>query len=82
LLKIQLSTKDSSYKYEIRSNPQVITVKKGKAIEFEIFIKSLCICNIEKEPIMLFALDMREGKQCNFKINIRAVTEITILDPD
>ncbi|BFU26633.1 protein kinase, putative [Entamoeba histolytica HM-1:IMSS-B] len=76
LLKIQFSTKDQLDKYEIRTNPQLITLKKGKAVEFEIFIKPLCTCSLN-ESILLVALDMKKGKQFNCKINLNIKTEIT-----
>ncbi|KAL7717563.1 Protein serine/threonine kinase [Entamoeba marina] len=76
MLKVQFSVKDDCDKYEIRTNPQIITLKKGKACEFEIYIKPLCTCSID-EHIMLIALDMNKGIQYDIEIPIKMKTEIT-----
>ncbi|KAL7722538.1 Protein kinase domain-containing protein [Entamoeba marina] len=75
-LKIQTSTKDGCDKYEIRTNPQLITLKKGEACEFEIFIKPLCTCKIN-DHIVITALDIHKGEELNGVVKIKAQTEMT-----
>ena len=52
----------NNYKYEIRIQHEVITIEKGKACEFEIFIKPLCTCSIE-DNIVLTSLNPKKGKE-------------------
>ena len=52
-----------------------MTIGKGKACEFEIFIKLLCTCNIE-DNIVLTALDLKKGKKNQYQIGIKAKTGI------
>ncbi|ELP93554.1 protein serine/threonine kinase, putative [Entamoeba invadens IP1] len=75
-LKIQLSTKNATDKYEIRTNPQLITLKKGKAVEFEVFIRPLCTCSLH-ERIALVVLDLQKGKQFDVLISLKVKTTIT-----
>ena len=81
-LKIQFSVKEGCYKYEIRTRPQMITIPKGKAIEFEVFIRPLCTCVIE-DIIKMFSLNMKKGITTETNINIKAETVLsTRLDPE
>ena len=81
-LKIQFSTKTGCDKYEIRTNPEVFTIPKGKAIEIEIFIKPLCTCTIN-DKIILTTLDIKKGEEKQYEIDIHTKTELTTrLDPD
>ncbi|KAL7718095.1 Protein serine/threonine kinase [Entamoeba marina] len=75
-IKVQFSVKDECDKYEIRTNPQLITIPKGKAVEFEIFIKPLCTCKIN-DQIMLISVDLTEGKTITTPITINTTTNIT-----
>lgn len=80
-IKLQFSSKQNSYKYQLRILPEVVTIEKGKACEFEVFIKPLCTCNID-ENIVLIALDLKKGKEIQHQIGIKATTVITTrLDP-
>ncbi|EDR25091.1 protein serine/threonine kinase, putative [Entamoeba dispar SAW760] len=81
-IKVQFSVKEGCDKYEIRTNPQLMTIPKGKALEFEVFIKPLCSCLVE-DIIKLFSLDMKKGTTIESNIKIKAETELsTRLDPD
>ncbi|KAL7716668.1 Protein serine/threonine kinase [Entamoeba marina] len=75
-IKVQFSVKDGCDKYEIRTNPQLITIPKGKAIEFEIFIKPLCTCKIN-DQIMLISVDLSKGKTITTPINVNTHTIMT-----
>ena len=44
-----------------------MTIEKGKACEFEIFIKPLCTCYIE-DNIVLTSLNPKKGKENNIKL--------------
>ncbi|EDR28439.1 protein serine/threonine kinase, putative [Entamoeba dispar SAW760] len=82
LLKIQLSTKENTNKFSIRTSPQLVSLKKGKACEFEIFIKPLCTCVID-EYIVISCLDIKRGIKYYSEIKVKCETEITSrLDPD
>ncbi|KAL7712487.1 Protein serine/threonine kinase [Entamoeba marina] len=75
-LKVQITTKKGCDKYEIRTNPQLITIKKGEACEFEIFIKPLCTCKID-DKIVIVALDIHKGEELTAEIGIKANTIMT-----
>ncbi|ELP86086.1 protein serine/threonine kinase, putative [Entamoeba invadens IP1] len=81
-LKIQLSLKEHREKYSLRTNPQLITVNKNKAIEFELFLKPLCTMTFN-ETIMLVALDVSKGEEYTFPIKIQTKTVLSSsLDDD
>jgi len=48
-LKMQITMKEENYRYSIKTNPPVITLKKGEACEFEVFITVHCTCEIEDD---------------------------------
>ncbi|ELP91613.1 protein serine/threonine kinase, putative, partial [Entamoeba invadens IP1] len=73
-MKIQFSVLEGCDYYEIRTVPSLVTLKRGDACEFEIFIKPLCSCYLE-EDIMVIALDIETGVQYNEKIQIEVLTE-------
>ncbi|ELP92820.1 protein kinase, putative, partial [Entamoeba invadens IP1] len=75
-IKVQFTFKTSNVKYQIRSEPQVIAIPKGKAVEFEVFIMPLCSTNIDDE-ITLFAVDMKKGENFQFPLKISAQTKMT-----
>ena len=52
-IKIQFTTKEDCDKYQIRTEPQLISLKKGEACEFEVFIKPLCSCKMQDEIIFI-----------------------------
>ena len=59
-LKIQFSVIEGCDRYEIRTEPQLITVNKGQPCEFEIFITPLCSCTLD-ENIKVIVLDIEKG---------------------
>ncbi|KAL7721444.1 Protein kinase domain containing protein [Entamoeba marina] len=75
-IKVQFSVKEGFDKYEIRTNPQLISIKKGKACEFEIFIKPLCTCKIN-DQIMLISVDLSKGITISKPITINTITIMT-----
>ncbi|ELP91623.1 protein serine/threonine kinase, putative [Entamoeba invadens IP1] len=72
-MKVQFSVLEGCDHYEIRTVPTLITLKRGEACEFEIFIKPLCSCHLE-EDIMVIALDIETGVQYNEKIKVETST--------
>ncbi|ELP91000.1 protein serine/threonine kinase, putative [Entamoeba invadens IP1] len=82
VVKVQFSVKSGCFKYSIRSVPQLFTIPKGKAVEFELFLTPNCSTQIE-DNIILFSKNMKKGKTSEIDIKIKAVTEISSrLDPD
>ena len=69
-------TVQNDYRIEIRINPEVVTIGKWKACEFEIFIKSLCTYNVE-DNVLLSSLDLNKVKF--IIIGIKASKEITTI---
>jgi len=51
-IKLQFTVQEN-YRRKIRIQPDVITISKGEACEFEIFIKPLCTCNIINDQIVI-----------------------------
>ncbi|EDR22739.1 protein serine/threonine kinase, putative [Entamoeba dispar SAW760] len=75
-LKVQITTKTNIDKYRIRSDPSLITIDKGKAVEFSIFIQPLCTTTVV-DSLVLLGLDMKKGKQYEARIGISFKTELT-----
>ena len=81
-LKVQFTTKEDLNKYPIRTEPQVVSIRKGEACEFEVFIKPLCSCKIDDE-IRLIVLNIDEGEEKQIPVRISAFTMMsTKLDPN
>ncbi|KAL7714433.1 Protein serine/threonine kinase [Entamoeba marina] len=75
-IKVQFSVKKGCDKYEIRTNPQLITIPKGKACEFEILVKPLCTCKIN-DQIMLISVDFKQSKTVTTPIQVNTITIMT-----
>ncbi|ELP89646.1 protein serine/threonine kinase, putative, partial [Entamoeba invadens IP1] len=73
-VKVQFSVMEGCDHYEIRTVPSLISLKRGEACEFEIFIKPSCSCKIS-EDIMLIALDIMTGVQMNERIHVETTTK-------
>ena len=48
-VKVQITSKKGCDKYEIRCEPQIMALKKGEAVEFEVFLYPLCSFVLEEE---------------------------------
>ena len=59
-LKVQITSKEGCEKYEIRTEPKIISLKPGEACEFNVFITPFCTCHFEDE-IKLIVLDIKKG---------------------
>ncbi|ELP92440.1 protein serine/threonine kinase, putative [Entamoeba invadens IP1] len=75
-IKVQFSVVDNCDQFSIRTEPSLITLKKGIACEFEIFIKPICTCVIH-ENILAIALDLKTGEQISEKIIVKAKTRMS-----
>ncbi|KAL7717799.1 Protein kinase domain containing protein [Entamoeba marina] len=75
-IKVQFSVKDGCDKYEVRTEPQLVAIPKGKACEFEIFIKPLCTCSII-DSVMLISTNLRKGKTITTPLSISTQTIMT-----
>ncbi|ELP90193.1 protein serine/threonine kinase, putative [Entamoeba invadens IP1] len=81
-IKVQFSSKEDNYKYSFRSEPKVVSIPKGKACEFEVFLLVNCSTQIE-DTISLFSANLKKGETSEVSIGICGKTEIsTRLDPD
>ncbi|EMD48325.1 serine/threonine kinase, putative [Entamoeba histolytica HM-3:IMSS] len=81
-LKVQLFLKDQSDKYDIKIEPPMAIIKKGKAIEIQIIVIPHCTCTIN-ETMILLAVNLKKGKQIEYPIKIKFSTVLsTHLDPD
>ncbi|ELP87955.1 protein serine/threonine kinase, putative [Entamoeba invadens IP1] len=82
VIKVQFSLKDNCTKYSIRTEPKIMTIPKGKAIEFEVFLTPNYSCNIE-DKIVLISANLKKGETSQLYIETKAETEMsTRLDPD
>ena len=80
--KVQISMKEGSIKYRLRTNPTLVVIPEGKAVEYEVFITPLCTCTLE-DTIKVFSVDMKTSEEGVVDINITGKTHIsTRLDPD
>ncbi|ELP85515.1 protein serine/threonine kinase, putative [Entamoeba invadens IP1] len=73
-LKVQFSVIEGCDCYQIGTLPSIVTLKQGKACEFELFIKPLCSCQI-KENILVIALDIVTKTVLSNKLQIEVDTE-------
>ena len=81
-IKVQFTTREGCEKYEIRTEPQIISLKKDEACEFEVFIKPLCSCKME-DQLMIVCQQIKSFKEIVKSIKLEVETEIsTRLDPD
>ena len=82
MMKIQFTTKEDSDRYEIRTNPQIIILKRYEACEFEIFIKPLCTTSLE-DTIRLVTVNMKKGVETFNEVQTSFTTQLsTKLDPN
>ena len=82
LQKIQLTSKDNNQRYEMTTEPEMISLKKGEACEFEITIKPLYSFDIEDE-MMIVSVDIKKGIKETVPLKMIITTEqSTRLDPD
>ncbi|ELP89119.1 fibroblast growth factor receptor 1 precursor, putative, partial [Entamoeba invadens IP1] len=82
VIKVQFSLKDNCTKYSIRTEPKIMTIPKGKAIEFEVFLTPNYSCIIE-DKIVLVSANLKKGETSQIYIETKAETEMsTRLDPD
>ncbi|ELP83904.1 protein serine/threonine kinase, putative [Entamoeba invadens IP1] len=75
-MKIQFSVVEGCDYYDIRTVPNIITLKRGFACEFELFIKPLCSCQM-KEEIRVIGLDLQTCKEYIENIHIECATQNT-----
>ncbi|ELP85534.1 protein serine/threonine kinase, putative [Entamoeba invadens IP1] len=81
-LKVQLTTRFGCDKYSIRTEPQLITLKKGEACEFEVFVTPHCTMKLTDE-IKIVTLDLDKGETKTVSLKITLTTEnSTKLDYD
>ena len=62
-VKIQIITKYSKERNEIRTESQVITLKKNQAYKLSVIIRPLCICDINDKIHILSPLMKRRIKK-------------------
>ena len=80
-LKIKITAKEGCTKYLIRTEPKKVTVNKGETVEFEVFIKPLCIFSSNKDKLSIVYSSGSEKGQ--YELLMKFKTEITTkLDPD
>ncbi|ELP84157.1 tyrosine protein kinase, putative [Entamoeba invadens IP1] len=81
-LKIQFSTIIYTAKYTIKTEPKVVSLSQGMAVEFEIFVEPKCSCKID-DKIVLFSKGLKDGITNNNQLTLSIFTEMsTRLDPD
>ena len=82
MMKVQFTTKENTDRYEIRTNPQIIILKRHEACEFEVYIKPLCTTSME-DTIKLVTINMTNGVETSSDVKISFTTQLsTKLDPD
>ncbi|ELP87573.1 protein kinase, putative, partial [Entamoeba invadens IP1] len=81
-IKVQFTLKGSSDKYEIKTEPKIMTIPRGKAIEFEVLLSPLCSCKID-DKMVLSSVNMAKGQTSEVLIPLMGMTVMsTRLDPD
>ncbi|ELP94680.1 protein serine/threonine kinase, putative [Entamoeba invadens IP1] len=81
-LKTQITTKSNSTKYSIRANPSVVTLKRGEACEFEIFMTIMCTCTIT-DCIFIIANSFVDNIESQIEVQLNITSELSSrLDPE
>ena len=79
---IQITSIEGNERYEIRTFPQIVTLKKGQVCEFEVYVKPLCTTSVD-DYITIISTDLKSGITTQIPIAIQFETEIsTQLDPN
>ena len=73
--KIQLTTKADNYRYQIRVDPSVVTLKKGQACEFSIYLKPMCTCEVN-DNIVINVCDMATSEENQIQLPFKFKTEV------
>ncbi|ELP85704.1 protein serine/threonine kinase, putative [Entamoeba invadens IP1] len=82
ILKVQMTTRGGCDKYSIRTEPQLVTLKKGMACEFEVFVTPHCSLKLHDE-MMIVTMNIENGETLSVPIAIEITTEnSTKLDYD
>ncbi|ELP90573.1 hypothetical protein EIN_020220 [Entamoeba invadens IP1] len=68
-LKVQISMKSDQESYSIRTTPEIISLKRGFACEFEIFIRPNYTCKITDDALII-SKSLESGKEFISKITI------------
>ncbi|ELP85451.1 protein serine/threonine kinase, putative, partial [Entamoeba invadens IP1] len=81
-VKLQIVTKSTAIKYQLKTLPQIITLRKDEACEFEAFVKPRCTCKIA-DFINVTILVLKSGETFSVEFPLTFETEVsTYLDPD
>ncbi|ELP83598.1 protein serine/threonine kinase, putative [Entamoeba invadens IP1] len=82
VLKVQITTRGGCDKYSIRTEPQLVTLKKGEACESEVFVTPHCSMKLHDE-MMIVTMDILNSETTTLSIPIILNTEnSTKLDYD
>ncbi|ELP88922.1 serine/threonine protein kinase HT1, putative [Entamoeba invadens IP1] len=73
-MKVQLSVMNGCDYYTIRSEHSLVTLHKGEACGFGLFIAPLCSCHIN-DKIAVIALDITSGQQITTNVTVNVTTE-------
>ncbi|ELP84068.1 protein serine/threonine kinase, putative, partial [Entamoeba invadens IP1] len=81
-INVQLTSDNSEKKYLLRMEPAIVTLRKGVACEFEIYITPNFTCNISSVA-KIVSKSLENGDENITDITINAITESSIrIDPD
>ena len=75
-VKVQFIAKDGSDKFALRTEPTTVTLSRGMACEFEVFLSPLCSCTVDDKALLV----VREGgasTSTTVPLGIKAETEVT-----
>ena len=75
-MKVQFVAKEGNDKFTVRSNPSVVTLEKGMACEFEVFVTPLCTCTIY-DKIVLIVQEHGVLENITVSVWIKAATEVS-----
>ncbi|ELP94693.1 protein serine/threonine kinase, putative [Entamoeba invadens IP1] len=73
-MKVQITTKSNCEKYNIRTEPNLVTLKSGYACEFEVFITPHCTMSL-CDQIVIISLQLKSGKTSTDNFMITCITE-------
>ena len=79
---IHLEQREDCEKYEIRFEPQTISLKQGEACEISLYLKSLCSCKVDDYFIInIFNCSTKKHTEYQFKMYFET-EKSSMIDPD
>ena len=75
-VKVQFVAKEGSDRFGVRAEPGVVTLPRGMACEFEVFVAPRCSCAID-DKVLLVVQERGAKESATVPVGVKAVTEVS-----